>query len=1077
MQDDGGVRTRFGSLLRWLLFAALACAAGFVVCRQIIISRLDEEIRARFEARLAAHYTDLEVRVQGARRIEGKGIEIRGLSIRSLDEGTAYRDILFIDEMFLQCRADLSELIGGHPKVRRLVVRRMKLHATCHEDGRWNTMCLFPPPDFGGSVPSIVLEDSTVELQDLRRQLPGVLTLRSINVKGQLQTDAEGEEKWRLTGKLQGDHFKHVQLNGVVDARRGNWSAWGTIDGLEMSQQLLNALPDNVAQYVSVLATLRARAHFEFRLGYEAGATDPIRAEVHGHIADGRVDDPRLPLPLTELEADVHGNNKQIRIENVTARSGQAKLELKCICDEFLGAAPQLQLVGSIANLSLDKRLYAVLSPKLQGEWDKFAPAGVIDAAIDVRMTGNQWVPNVTVTCRDVSFAYHKFPLRMRQGKGVIQWLGDTVFVRDFAALAGNKTVYISGQFQHPGPQAVGWLDLRSGGPLALDEELFSAFTESGQKIVRSMHPSGSITLTHGRFEKTTPDGPPSSRWEFTLSDCSIEHDKFPYSIHKITGRLVLANRRWDFVDLHGYHGSSYIACEGGWVPAFLDQPGGDLTLKFKCWDVALNDSLRHAVGKLNQGAEQFWNSMHPRGTVDYANILFQLNSLSKKTHFELLAEKWPPGQNVEGRSISVHPSWFPLRLDECTGRVWFSDGKFALKNVTAKRGDSRVELAGHGNMLPNHQWEITLSRLIADTLQVDHPFIDALPVEMRTPVRQLKYRGTLSLNGNAWFRGGEGQPLLAGWDVLLDIENGAIDNELKLEHIYGGVRLTGNKNVRGFQSHGALDIDSLMTRGVQVTQVHGPLRLDPQQMLLGSAASVVRRGQPPQQVTAKAMGGSAALDARILFDEQLHFAVDVSVADATIAEFARSFHAQQHNISGKVYALLRLKGAKAGFHTLQGTGQVRLREADIYQLPVMVSLLKILYGRPPDATGFTSSDIDFRLVGEQIYVDRVDFSGDAISLKGKGEMNFDGKIDLDFYALVGRQEFQLPFVSTLLAEASKNILAIQVTGDINNPQVTRRALPELDDTLQRLFPEDSPRSANPNSANSRAVLPIPIPR
>ena len=119
-----------------------------------------------------------------------------------------------------------------------------------------------------------------------------------------------------------------------------------------------------------------------------------------------------------------------------------------------------------------------------------------------------------------------------------------------------------------------------------------------------------------------------------------------------------------------------------------------------------------------------------------------------------------------------------------------------------------------------------------------------------------------------------------------------------------------------------------------------------------------------------------------------------------------------------------------------------------------MARLLNVLSLRPPDTTAFTSSDVDFRLQGEQIYLDRVDFFGDAISLKGKGWMDLNRQVNLDFYALVGRQEFQLPVIRMLLAEASKNILLIQVVGDVDNPQVIKKPLPELDDTLQRLFPE-----------------------
>ena len=54
-------------------------------------------------------------------------------------------------------------------------------------------------------------------------------------------------------------------------------------------------------------------------------------------------------------------------------------------------------------------------------------------------------------------------------------------------------------------------------------------------------------------------------------------------------------------------------------------------------------------------------------------------------------------------------------------------------------------------------------------------------------------------------------------------------------------------------------------------------------------------------------------MDAHVMLDDQMRFAVDVSLANADVAEFARSIHSQRHDISGKVFALVRLKGAKAG--------------------------------------------------------------------------------------------------------------------------------------------------------------------
>ena len=681
MQEQRGVRARLGSFVRWLLLAVLVCAAAAVVCRQLIIAQLDEQIRLRVQAMFAEHYRDMDVRIQAARRIEGQGIELRGFTLSAQGEASRYRDLLYIDEMFLQCRADLAELLGGKPKVKRLIVRRMRVRATCHQDGTWNAARLLPLPDFGGSVPLITLEDSTVELQDLCRKSGGSWDLRGINLAA---TCRQKKGEWQFQGSLQGDHFKRVKLQGKVDTQKKSWVAWGTIDGLEMSQQLTDSLPNDVAKYLSVLATLRARAHLSFRVGHQPGDPQLITCVVQGHLSEGRVDDPRLPSPLTDLEADVYADNQQIRVEHVTARSGPTSMELNCCCSDFLSDQPQLDLSAQIRQLPLDGRLQKVLPARFLDDWEKFSPTGTVDADINLQMADNRLVPNVTVTCRDISFAYYKFPLRLRQGRGTIQLVGSHISVRDFTAVTGGQTIQLAAEFQDPGPRATGWLDLRSIGPIPLNQELIEAMTPTGQKIVQSLQPNGGITLARGRIEKRSPDEQLHTRWDIELVDCSLQYERFPYAIHKISGHLVLEDHHWEFQQLHGTHASSYILCGGNWSPNESGESGGQLTLNFKCWDVPLDDSLHNALGKLKPGAGQFWDSLRPRGTVDHVVIAVRYNSMSKQTAFDLSAEKWPPDQNVDGRSISVHPTWFPLRMDDCTGHVHFADGQFQFENVSA---------------------------------------------------------------------------------------------------------------------------------------------------------------------------------------------------------------------------------------------------------------------------------------------------------------------------------------------------------------------------------------------------------
>ena len=48
----------------------------------------------------------------------------------------------------------------------------------------------------------------------------------------------------------------------------------------------------------------------------------------------------------------------------------------------------------------------------------------------------------------------------------------------------------------------------------------------------------------------------------------------------------------------------------------------------------------------------------------------------------------------------------------------------------------------------------------------------------------------------------------------------------------------------------------------------------------------------------------------------------------------------------------------------------------------------------------------------------------EVISLLGKGEMDFERQVNLNFYAIVGRQEIQIPIVRPLLREAPGHAFA-----------------------------------------------------
>jgi hypothetical protein len=245
---------------------------------------------------------------------------------------------------------------------------------------------------------------------------------------------------------------------------------------------------------------------------------------------------------------------------------------------------------------------------------------------------------------------------------------------------------------------------------------------------------------------------------------------------------------------------------------------------------------------------------------------------------------------------------------------------------------------------------------------------------------------------------------------------------------------------------------------------VAGPVWIEDQQVLLGSwvarrineapAANGARAAEKPRPISGRLFGGRMLADGRVAFGPEPQFDFNASLIEADLARCAREIMAGPRNLRGTITATAHLYGTGRTTNALSGSGSVRLSNADIYELPIMVSLLKILSIHAPDRNAFSTSTIDYRIAGEHIYFPRIDFNGDAISLLGTGEMTFQQAIKLTFHAIVGRGDRNLPILKEIFASASQQIMEIHVDGTLQNPRTSREPFPGVNKALQQLQAE-----------------------
>ncbi len=1007
--------------------------------------RVDEEIRGRVEQRIAEHYRGLRVDIRSARFVEGEGIRVYDLTIVDPGAEGPRAELLRVEEALLECSTDWRELVRGEIPIRRVTIRRPTLRATRRPDGTWNAGKLFPPPHFSDRPPPITVQGGVVEIFDPQKDPATALTLRDLNFTLASPPATESgatSGSRRLQGMVAGDGFQRVAFEGWVDFLAPACSIRGQAEGVNVSPELRDCLPCRLPEGLLALSNLRGEGDLRFALSHDPAAVPPTKFDVSGRLLRGRIDDPRLPHALTEIRASVRVDNGGVTIDDLTARIGQATLRMSCRRSGFETNAP-LWLTAEVRQLELDRALLKILPQSLQDQWYKFLPAGRIDADARLDFDGQKWLPEISARYLNVSLTHHKFPYRLEHGKGIVE-LKDDVLKVNLTAYSGSQPVRLAAEMTHPFSNPTGWFEAK-GDNIQLDEALFAALPEKSRKVVRSLDPRGTVNF-YARMWRRRPDEPMHKHFLVSPNRCSIRFDKFPYPLTNVRGTIEMLDDNWTFRNFEGTNDTARVTCEGHLTPGLQ---GKELILNFVGRDVPLEEELRDA---LSPHFQQVWHDLQPRGMMD---LTAEVSYLVERKKFSVGVRAQPQPQTA-----SIEPVRFPYRLDRLEGVLLYRDGHVAFERCKAEHGPVKFAAEGYCDFQPDGRWHTRFERLSVDRLRADRELLQALPPRLKKALTALDPSGPMNLRGSLDLRrtGRSGEPLHWQWDVTLGLQRSSLRcGGLLLENVCGEVSLRGAFDAQRVRCLGELALDSMSYKDFQLTEVRGPIWIDDDRVLFGSW--VDRRdgaaaGQTPRPITANLFGGKFVGDGWATLGPEPQYAVNATLLDADLARCAREVIAGRQRLRGTITATADLTGRGWSRNSLAGSGTIRLSNGDVYELPVMISLLKILSIRPPDQNAFSDGSVDYRIEGEHVYFDQIDFRGDAISLRGKGEMDFQSAIKLTFYTIVGRGELELPVIKQVFRGASQQLMLIHVDGTLQNPKTRKEALPVVTQALQQLSEE-----------------------
>ncbi|MBT4694729.1 MAG: hypothetical protein HOB73_15440, partial [Planctomycetaceae bacterium] len=818
-----------------------------------------------------------------------------------------------------------------------------------------------------------------------------------------------------------------------------------------------------------------------------------------GVVANGSYRDRRLPFPITDISSMVTWQDGALRLEKIKGNFGGTSISAHARISEFDGS-PAMEIGFSTDKILIDEDLLVGLPQdevvnSIRKTLRTYGPRGTAAIKYHYDNVGQTPRSHLDIQLLDMDLTYEKFPYTLKNATGFIQIHNSDVIVRDVLAQTHGRTFKISADIKDSKIAPRGWLEITSDGAIPLDAELISALDPQSRKTIDVLRPTGLITLHRAHYEYRGVPGNPYRQIEFDFQQGTLQYKGFPYPIHRINGEVRLQGDHWEFQNFSGYKGNAFVQMQGRFVKPTSQLGQSDhsnqesveapLQMVLTATDVPFDNDLRDALAAKNPAILNTWRSLKPEGALDQVRISLESTLKAGGTNVFVHAKKWIPTDSLTTSTISFMPTWFPYRIEGVTGEFVLQDGHVRLTGIHGVHGDTEFQMDGVYNRAPNGQWHFAMDHLSIDRLRMDADLLAAMPVELSQQIRELDIQGPLQLEGDIYLahQPAASKLLHASWRVRLEVAGASIDCGTRLSGIHGGIQFTGVLDDRGFRSSAFMEIDSMFLGKQQITKIQGPLWIDERQILAGTWAratqqnitgsTVIRQPQrPAMSLMGQSFGGVAKVDLQVLFDKeqrritsnngksQPRFMLQASLLQADLSRLARHRGVQERT-SGRVDAAVRLRGVAGDRTTWVGDGQVRLKQADTYELPLMVALFNKI-DMQADRGVFSSTDVDFRIRNDQIVLDRIDLRGDTVSLFGTGWMSFEEEINLNFYSRVGRQQIVIPIINAVLTEASKSLLQIEVVGTIGQPRVNSTAFPELDGAMERILKNLEPRIAAP---------------
>jgi AsmA-like C-terminal region len=1015
--------------VRGLVFASTASVAAAALVFHYWTN--PAMVRREVVAKLSEHFAGADVRLQTAYLRLLDGIFVSELKmVRRDDAGRTVflyvpRGVIYYDK---------EQLHDGKLVIRKIQLDRATIRVIRDQNGCWNLAGILSPPRPDVPIPTIVFDRANLVIEDRLTSLPAV-EIKNVNLT------FINDPLPILNFEAHGDS----DLSGPVTISRAYWGRTSDDVSLHLhmpkipvAAPLLERLAAYCPQVAAHVRTLRATAEMDADFRYSPKALQPWTHEVQARLHQGRMTHESIPFVLENIEAEAHGVNDQITLDKLEANSGPVRVAMTG--RGSLADGGNLDAALKMEHLTFTPDLLARLPEELHDIERRYHPEGIFSFIFEIRRHGKNSIVDCMVRPEEMSAIYADFPYRLEHINGLIEHKKDTAkgleqVTIDLTGYSNNRPVFIQGTVQESKPAS---FDLHIwANNVVLDDKLCSALEPAHRKLALSFKPAG-LADVDAVVHKGAGDQKAQGRYLIRFHDCSACYDLFPYPVENVNGTLDIHPDYWECRDFRGTHKGTLVRCRGG-----AARVRGENRLRFEIRgsDLAIDKELRAALTP-HPSLQTAWAKLSPSGSMDFEAIVNQVSD--REPDIEV---------TVVPQHARLRPAFFPYDLADLRGRVHYHDHLVELDRLQARHGRSAFALE-QGKVLLKQAGgvSVNLMNLTASPVVPDRSFHDALPPALAKAVDVLALHDPLALRTNLVIDipANDKLPPYIYWDGFVDLVNADLHPGVGLEHVTGRIACRGQHQGQFGNVTGNLELQQVIMYRQPFIGVHGRI--------------VVNEAQPDvlllPSFEAKIFGGDLGGSIRIELGEKPTYEADLTATQMQLEEFGRHNGLNsKRQLKGMAAARLYLKGSGTDVDGLTGAGRLDVENGKMYDLPLLLDLLKFLNFRIPDSdhTAFEDAHARFQIHGPLISITRLDLIGSAITLGGRGTVRVaevGGDIDMELYAVWAPLEQLTPLpLKPLWPAVSKQFLKIKMKGKIGEtPHFQKVPIPPLTEPLKGLI-------------------------